>query len=102
MALAAIKTFIPGEVLYAADLNALNTNILNNALALISPLTGNLDVNGKIETNISELAFQNDAANATAAGRLRRNGVSLTWHNGTSASPVFDGWAGVLRTQVFS
>ena len=102
MALAAVKTFIAGEVLYAADVNALNTNILNNALSLISPLTGNLDVNGKILTAIDEATFSNAAANATAAGRLRRNGVSLTWHNGTSASPIFDGWSGVLRSQIFS
>ena len=30
----------------ASDLNAMNTNILNNALSLISPLTGTLDANG--------------------------------------------------------
>ena len=46
MALSAVKTFSSGEVLTASDLNAMNTNILNNALSLISPLTGTLDTNG--------------------------------------------------------
>src|SRR3990167_7310004 len=46
MALAAVKTFIANEVLLAADLNALNTNILDNALSLISPWTANMDAGG--------------------------------------------------------
>ena len=45
MALSRVKSWIAGEVLYASDLNGEFNNILNNALALISPLTGNLDVN---------------------------------------------------------
>ncbi len=43
MSLAVYKTFSAGEVLTAADLNASLTNFTNNALALISPLTGALD-----------------------------------------------------------
>ena len=45
MALAAIKTWVD-EVLEPADLNAEFANIRNNALSLISPLTGNLDFGG--------------------------------------------------------
>ena len=68
MALAAVKTFISGEVLFAADLNALNTNILNNALALISPLTGNLNFN-----NTQALSFRMENLSATpAAGQVGR------------------------------
>lgn len=81
------------------DLNALNTNILNNALSLISPLTGNLDVNSKNLTNVGavafasggditaldELAFTDATADASAAGRARRNATKLTWHDGTAA-----------------
>lgn len=50
MALSRVKTWI-AEILYASDLNAEFNNLLNNALSLISPLTGNLDAGGnKITT----------------------------------------------------
>lgn len=52
MALAAIKVWNAGEVLTAADLNAMNSNILNNALSLISPLTGTLDAGTHQITNL--------------------------------------------------
>ena len=42
MALGAVKTWAVGDILTAADLNTLNTNILNNAISLISPLTANV------------------------------------------------------------
>ena len=51
MALSAVKTFVSGEVLFASDLNDLNTNILNNGLALLSPLTGTLDCDSQQLTN---------------------------------------------------
>ena len=43
MAISRAKTWVK-EVLTFADLNAEFDNIINNALSLISPLTGNLDV----------------------------------------------------------
>lgn len=47
MALARLKDWDSGEVLTASDLNAEINNILNNAISLLSPLTGTLDFNGK-------------------------------------------------------
>lgn len=38
MSLAAVKVWAAGEILTAADLNAMNNNILNNPMALITPL----------------------------------------------------------------
>ena len=58
MALSALKTFIAGEVLSAADLNALNTNILNNALSLVSPVTGAFDFDGQTITLDAAAATQ--------------------------------------------
>ena len=55
MALSRVKTWV-SEVLSASDLNAEFNNILNNALSLISPLTGDLDANAK---NISGLGYVN-------------------------------------------
>jgi len=47
MALSPYKTFVAGEILSAADLNASFSQITSNALQLISPLTGTLDVDGR-------------------------------------------------------
>jgi len=79
MALAAAKTFIDAEILTHTDLNTLNTNILNNANALISPFTGSVDVDGFDLTDIDELEFRDAVADPTADGRLRRNGDTLTF-----------------------
>lgn len=46
MALARVKTWSSGEVLTASDLNAEFNNILNNAVSLLTPLTGSLDLDG--------------------------------------------------------
>lgn len=46
MSLSRVKTWVADEVLTASNLNAEFNNILNNALSLISPLTGALDFNG--------------------------------------------------------
>lgn len=67
------------EVLFFADLNAEFDNIINNALSLISPLTGNLAAGGNDITGLDELAFDDAAAIPSVAGRLRRNGVTLGW-----------------------
>lgn len=64
MALSRVKSWIANEVLTASDLNAEFNNILNNALSLISPLTGNLNANLKSITN---LLFETQASSQTAA-----------------------------------
>ena len=58
MALSRIKTWIAGEVLTASDLNAEYNNLLNNALTLISPLTGTLDIDGNTITLDAAAATQ--------------------------------------------
>ena len=52
MAISRVKTWVAGEVLTASDLNAEFNNTLNNALSLISPLTGDLNFNGNKATNL--------------------------------------------------
>ena len=77
IALAVSKTYVAAEVLFASDLNLSLTTIHNNALALISPLTGNLDVDGFDLQDTGELEFRDEAADPTADGRLRRTGDVL-------------------------
>lgn len=83
MALARIKTWIAGEILTASDLNAEVDNLLNQALALISPLTGNLNVNN---TQLLNAVLQNLAV-TPAAGTIGR----AWWHTGEDLIEVDDG-----------
>ena len=69
MALAALKTFIAGEVLTASDLNSLNTNILNNAADLVSPFTKAISMGG--------FALNFDAANTMSLTSSTR-GLNLS------------------------
>ena len=55
MALSAVKVWIDGETLSHTDLNAEFSNILTNALSLISPLTGTLDAGDESIENIKTL-----------------------------------------------
>lgn len=88
MALAVFKTYVAGEVLFASDLNSSLTTIHDNALALISPLTASLDAGGFDITAIDELALSDASADASAAGRLRRNSAALSFHNGSAARTI--------------
>ena len=90
MAQAAAKTFVPAEVLYAVDLNTLNTNILNNALALISPLTGNLDFDF-----FQGLEFRMENLSATPTAAAARAG-RLYWQTALDVMGLDDG--GTIRT----
>lgn len=90
MAQSRVKTWVPGEVLTSVDQNAEFDNILNNALAVVSPWTGNMAAGGNDLTGIDELAFNDAAANASAARRLRANGANLTWHDGTAARQILE------------
>jgi len=74
MALARIKIW-GVEVLTDTDLNAEFNNILNNALNLISPLTGDLDANSNNLLNVnradieSHLILEVSTAPATSANQ---------------------------------
>ena len=61
MALARVKSWSSGEILYATDLNAEFDSILSNALSLVSPITGTLDLNG------NELVLDLDADTSITA-----------------------------------
>ena len=79
MALAAIKSWVSAEVLYASDLVAEFANIYTNPMSLISPLTANISAGGFDITSIGELAFGDEAANPTATHRWARSGDTLAY-----------------------
>jgi hypothetical protein len=83
MALSRVTTWSAGNVLTASALNGEFNNILNNALSLISPLTGNLSAGGFIITNLGagsvsapSLSFSSDSN--TGVYRAAADIVALT------------------------
>lgn len=82
MPLSRVKVWTSNEILTAAALNAEFNNILNNPSALISPLTGNLDMGPY------GIIFGDTGVTPATPGLLQRNGNGLYYHNGTVAVPV--------------
>jgi len=87
MALSPYKIYVAGEILLASDLNASFAQITNNALQLISPLTGTLDVDGKT------IILDADADSNLAAGtddvlNLTLQSFLAFIFDGNVASPV--------------
>ena len=92
MALTRIKTFITGEVLTASDLNSELDNPINNALSLISPLTGNLDFGTTRALTAGPLVIHvspEDARTATVD-------VAAELRSTTSGTPAADIGTGLL------
>lgn len=87
MAIAIYKTFIAGEVLTAADLNALQNHFVSNATSLVSPFTATVDLDGN--TLIVD-ADGDSSLRATADDvvALRLQGVDAFIFDGDVATPV--------------
>lgn len=79
MAISRVKTWIAGEVLTASDLNAEFNSILNNALSLVSPLTGNLDFNNNKAVNF-RFEVQSATQSASQQGRAYYQSSELALH----------------------
>ena len=108
MTISRVHTWIAGEVLTAADLNAEINNILNNTTALVTPLTANLiwnpdatyDIGASGASRPRDLFLSRNAViggTLTLSGALTYGGVALTAAvSGTgsmalTASPTFTG-----------
>lgn len=108
MTISRVKTWIAGEVLTAADLNAEINNILNNTTALVTPLTANLiwnpdatyDIGASGASRPRDLFLSRNAViggTLTLSGALTYGGVTLaaavtgTGNMALSASPTFTG-----------
>ena len=87
MALSNYVTYVDGEVLTAASLNALQSHFTGNALTLISPLPGNLDFNG----NSAILDADGDSSLRETSDdvlAIRLQGLDAFIFDGDVASPV--------------
>lgn len=87
MAISNYRTFVAGEVLTAANMNALQTHFTSNALTLISPLTAGLDCDGQT------LTLDADADSTLRPSSddvivLRLQGLDAFIFDGDVASPV--------------
>ncbi len=87
MAIANYKTFVEGEVLFAADLNGLQSYFTGNATALVSPFTATVDLNG----NILVLDTDGDSTLRETSDdviALRLQGVDVFIFDGDVATPA--------------
>ncbi|MGE0373174.1 MAG: hypothetical protein AB7Q01_15000 [Gammaproteobacteria bacterium] len=87
MALTPYKTFAPGEILTAADLNASFSHLTTNALQMISPLTGTLDADGQIIVLDSDADSKIQCAADDVLTLTLQNFGAFIW-DGDVASPV--------------
>jgi len=85
MAISRVKVWIAGEVLSASDLNGEFNNVLNNALSLVSPLTGNLDFNNNKALNF-RFEVQSATQTATQQGRVYYQSSEGTIHLDTGSA----------------
>ncbi len=69
MALSQIIPASPGQRIDSSNYNAEFNNIYNNALSLISPLTGTLNFNNNFATNL-RLEVQSATQSVAASGRV--------------------------------
>ena len=83
MSIARVKVWSANEVLTASELNAEFNNVLDNALSLVSPLTGTLNFNGNLAMN---LRLENQSATQSAAAE----GV-VYWHSAEDALHISSG-----------
>lgn len=105
MSISRVKVWIAGDILTAADLNAEFNNILNNALALVSPLTGTLNVNSQqLQNAILELQTATQSSAAGTKGRVYYQTTEALIHvdtgivtGGTGQNP---GPGGIARVPV--
>ncbi len=99
MSLGRVKTWIPGEVLTAADLNSEFNNVLDHPTSLISPSTGPINFNLQAHSNLLPSAIS--ATSGTAGQVLTHAGGVTAW----SASPAFNisrvsGLTGIVSSQI--
>lgn len=86
MSLASPHTFTPGELLTAANLQNIETNILNNPITLISPTTG--AINFALQSHVSLIPGAITTTSASSGNALIYNGVSTggVWGTPTVAA----------------
>lgn len=84
MALASPHTFAPGELLTAANLQGIETNILTNPITLISPTTGAINFNLSSHYGLQPSAVS--ASSGSAGQALVVSGTAAVWGAPTVAT----------------
>src|SRR5690349_10643857 len=77
MSLSRVKTWNPGDVLTAADLNGEFNNVLNNPITLISPTTGPINFNLQAHTNLTPSAITASSGSTGQVLQVSAGGVTV-------------------------
>lgn len=88
MALTRLNEFDDGTVFTETKIEGEFDRIYTGGPDLAFPLPKNVSAAGFDITSLGEAHFDSEG-DASAAGRLRRNGVNLTWHDGSAAGRIF-------------
>jgi hypothetical protein len=99
MSLASPHTFSPGELLTAANLQNIETNILNNPISLVSPTTGAINFNLQAHTNLPASAITATSGTGGQALIASSSGGTVFGAAAGQAGSRVKGLAGTLTTQ---
>ena len=86
MSLARIKTWIAGDTLTAADLNAEFNNPLNNPISLISPTTGVINFDNKLHTNLPVSALSGTSGSTGQVATIDTAAGAVVWKSASGGS----------------
>lgn len=100
MSLARVKTWNPGDVLTAADLNGEFNNILNNPISLASPTTGPINFNLQAHTNLLPSVITGTSASAGQVLIVTSSGTAANFGTAIPADSRVRGLRGLLSSQI--
>ena len=104
MSLARVKTWVAGDTLTAADLNAEFNNLLNNPISLISPTTGVINFDNKLHTNLPVAALSGTSGSSGQIATISNSTGGVVWAAAAGVSNptiILDAGSAVFTTALF-
>ena len=100
-----MKTWVAGDTLTAADLNAEFNNLLNNPISLISPTTGVINFDNKLHTNLPVSALSGTSGSTGQVATINTAAGAVIWatpaSGGVNPTIILDAGSAVFTTALF-